>query len=116
MIRQSCCNFIFSHGVTITKVLLVTTMLVKLNFNSMIYLVYFYRLYKIEYYPSRFLHKQTEPETFAKKQRAAIALGGLIIWTSLFILMDYFVFVFYSFSKGGISEGSAQANLVERWQ
>lgn len=96
-IRHSCCNFFFSHGFTITKVMLVLTMLIKVNVYSLVYLMYFFRLYKSDFYPSRFELKQKQPETIANREKAARALNGLILWTSLFILADYLFFVFFSF-------------------
>jgi hypothetical protein len=52
--RTICCNFFFSHGITSTLLLLAIAMLVKLNIQSLLFLFFFYRLYKIKYTPVRF--------------------------------------------------------------
>jgi len=44
----------FSHGVTFTLLMCAFTMLYKLNITSLVYLVVFFRIYKVGYYPSRF--------------------------------------------------------------
>ncbi len=100
LVRQAFKNFIFSHGVTVTQILLVAAMLVKVNINSLVYLYYFYAIYRIQYYPSRFHLKQKQrDETINKRNSLAASLNSLIFWTSVLILTDYIVFVFHSFSK-----------------
>lgn len=116
-VRQMCCNFLFSHGVTVTQLMLVTTALVKQNIVALVYLFFFYRLYQCAYYPSRFLRKQAEPETVAKRKLATEVLNHLILWTSIIILTDYSVFVFHEFSKGvKLEDGSTKAKFLSVWE
>lgn len=46
--------FGFTHGVTLTIVLCIVVMFVKLNITSLIYLVALIFVYRVQYTPSRF--------------------------------------------------------------
>lgn len=91
-------------------------MLVKLDVNSLVFLYYFFRLYRVEYHPSRFASKMNNPEMKEKQARISSILNGLIFWSTFLIIYEYLVFVFNNFKSN--TEGSAdnKAEWLILWE
>ena len=51
----------YNYGVTVTMIMAVVTIFVKLNITSIVYLVVLYNIYSVQFYPSRFISKIDDP-------------------------------------------------------
>ena len=51
----------YNYGVTMTMLMTVAAIFVKLNLTSVLYLLVLYRIYSVSFYPSRFISKIDDP-------------------------------------------------------
>ena len=108
--------FGFSHGVTLTIVLCVVVMFIKLNITSVLYLVSLFFVYRVQYTPSRFKSTMGQADYILKKQRVNRALRYLITLCSVLILIEYTLITIHNFTKQSPKEKSAKLEMIEGWE
>lgn len=107
----------YNYGVTVTVIATIATMFVKLNVTSIAYLIVLYNIYSVQFYPSRFISKIDDPSFKQKKVKVDNSIGTLILLTSVFIMVEYFLYTLHDFSKAvTLEEDPARATLITTWE
>ena len=90
--------FMYNYGVTMTMLMTVAAIFTKLNLTSVLYLIVLYQIYSVKFYPSRFISRIDDPAFKQSKILVDKSISYLILLTSTFILIEYFLFTLHDFS------------------
>ena len=88
----------YNYGVTMTMLMTVAAIFTKLNLTSVLYLIVLYQIYSVKFYPSRFISRIDDPAFKQSKILVDKSISYLILLTSTFILIEYFLFTLHDFS------------------
>ena len=108
--------FMYNYGVTVTMIITVMAIFTKLNITSVVYLVLLFNIYRVQFYPSRFISKIDDPSFKQKKIKVDNSIGNLILFASVFILVEYFLYTLHDFSKTATVEDEPfRVTLIATW-
>ena len=109
--------FMYNYGITVTMMMTVLTIFIKLNITSIVYLVVFFNIYTVQFYPSRFISKIDDPTFKQKKIKVDSGIRNLILVASVFILVEYFLYTLHDFSKQATKEDEPlRVTMIETWE
>ena len=108
--------FMYNYGVTMTMLMTVAAIFVKLNVTSVLYLFVLYKIYSVNFYPSRFISRVDDPVFKQSKALVDQSISLLIHLTSVFILVEYFLFTLHDFSKTATVDEPVRMNLIATWE
>ena len=107
----------YNYGVTATMIMTVVAIFIKLNITSVVYLAVLFNIYTVQFYPSRFISKIDDPSFKQKKVKVDSSLGSLIALTSVFILVEYFLYTLHDFSRAAtMEEEPVRVTLIATWE
>ena len=105
--------FAFNHGVTLTILLALVVVFVKVNITSLFYIFALSLLYGVQYYPSRFLSTMQKQRTVEQKAQVDRALNKLITLTSILILIEYTLITLHTFTYDSSDNKTSQESPTE---
>ena len=99
-----------------TMLMTVAAIFVKLNLTSVLYLIVLYQIYSVNFYPSRFISRIDDPAFKQSKILVDKSISYLILLTSTFILVEYFLFTLHDFSKTATADEPVRMNVITAWE